>query len=184
MLGELHHLVFGEVIQVLGLAGAVVDLLQQLAQLGRLGSLQHVADALTRPFAPTRGESRDLADIHPRRHAERIQHDVHRGAIGHVRMSRRNDARHDALVAVTAGHLVARLQAALDGQVHLDHLQHARRSSSPCVSFFFLSSKAWSNCLRLSSIESLSDSSCAAASSSARRISNQCTSRATRGSPW
>ncbi|MNT43389.1 hypothetical protein D3C72_1798590 [compost metagenome] len=26
---------------------------------------------------------------------------------------------------MTAGHLVARLQAALDGQVHLDHLEHA-----------------------------------------------------------
>ncbi len=34
--------------------------------------------------------------------------------------------RHHALVAVTAGHLVARLDAALDGQEHLDHLQHAR----------------------------------------------------------
>ena len=38
-----------------------------------------------------------------------------------------NDLGHDALVAVAAGHLVAGLQAALDGQVHLDHLQHARR---------------------------------------------------------
>ena len=35
--------------------------------------------------------------------------------------------RDDALVAVTAGHLVARLHAALHRQVHLDHLQHARR---------------------------------------------------------
>ena len=35
--------------------------------------------------------------------------------------------RHHALVAVTAGHLVARLDAALHGQEHLDHLQHARR---------------------------------------------------------
>src|SRR4029079_11462126 len=29
------------------------------------------------------------------------------------------------LVAVTARHLVARLQATLDGDMHLDHLQHA-----------------------------------------------------------
>ena len=28
---------------------------------------------------------------------------------------------------MTAGHLVARLQATLDCQIHLDHLQHARR---------------------------------------------------------
>ena len=33
----------------------------------------------------------------------------------------------DALVAVAAGHLVARLQAALHRDVHLDHLLHARR---------------------------------------------------------
>src|SRR3546814_10503385 len=35
-------------------------------------------------------------------------------------------SRHHALVAVAAGHLVARLDAALHRQVHLDHLQHAR----------------------------------------------------------
>jgi hypothetical protein len=40
------------------------------------------------------------------------------------------------------GHLVARLQAALDGQVDLDHLEHAAGSSSPCVSFLLFSSKA------------------------------------------
>ena len=39
-----------------------------------------------------------------------------------------------ALVTVTAGHLVARLQAALDREVHLDHLEHARGESSPAVS--------------------------------------------------
>jgi hypothetical protein len=35
--------------------------------------------------------------------------------------------RHDALVAVAAGHLVADLQLALDGDVDLDHLDDARR---------------------------------------------------------
>ena len=38
----------------------------------------------------------------------------------------RHDHRHDALVAVAAGHLVARLDAAFDGEVHLHHLEHAR----------------------------------------------------------
>jgi hypothetical protein len=48
--------------------------------------------------------------------------------ISHVRhVFDRNDARNHALVAMPAGHLVARLQAALDGDVHLDHLLHARR---------------------------------------------------------
>ena len=39
----------------------------------------------------------------------------------------RKDAGDDALVAVTAGHLVADLQLALDGDVDLHHLDHARR---------------------------------------------------------
>jgi hypothetical protein len=42
-------------------------------------------------------------------------------------MSSRQDAADDALVAVTAGHLVARLQLALHRDEHLDHLEHARR---------------------------------------------------------
>jgi hypothetical protein len=50
----------------------------------------------------------------------------HRRAVGHVgHVLDRDDLGHHALVAVAAGHLVARLQAALDGQVDLDHLQHA-----------------------------------------------------------
>jgi len=35
------------------------------------------------------------------------------------------DHRHHALIAVAAGHLVARLDAALDRQVNLDHLEYA-----------------------------------------------------------
>ncbi len=68
-----------------------------------------------------------LADVHTRRHAQRVEHDVHRHAVGHVRhVLDRHDLRNHALVTVTAGHLVARLHAALHRQVHLDHLQHAR----------------------------------------------------------
>ena len=49
-------------------------------------------------------------------------------AVGHVRhVFDRHDRRNHTLVTVTAGHLVARLQTALDGQIHLDHLLHARR---------------------------------------------------------
>jgi hypothetical protein len=69
-----------------------------------------------------------LADVHARRHAQRVEHDVARRAVGHVgHVFDRNDLGHHALVAVAAGHLVARLQAALDGQVDLDHLEHAGR---------------------------------------------------------
>src|SRR5690606_4628521 len=46
----------------------------------------------------------------------------------HVRhVFHRRDPRDHALVTVTAGHLVAGLQTTLNGQVHLDHLQYARR---------------------------------------------------------
>ena len=70
----------------------------------------------------------NLTDVHARRHAQRIQHDVDRRAVRHVRhVLDRNDGGDHALVAVTARHLVAGLHAALHRQVHLDHLEHARR---------------------------------------------------------
>ena len=62
------------------------------------------------------------------RHAERVEHDVDRSAVleeRHVLV--RQDAADHALVAVTAGHLVARLKLALHRDEHLDHLEHARR---------------------------------------------------------
>jgi hypothetical protein len=69
----------------------------------------------------------DLPDVHARRHAQRVQHEIDRRAVfqeGHVFL--RQDAADDALVAVTAGHLVARLQLALHRHEDLDHLEHAR----------------------------------------------------------
>ena len=70
----------------------------------------------------------DLPDVHARRHAQRVQDDVDRRPVGEERhVLVRQDARDDALVAVTAGHLVARLQLALHRDEHLDHLEHARR---------------------------------------------------------
>src|SRR6218665_1649885 len=48
--------------------------------------------------------------------AQRVEHDVGRRAVGHVRhVFDRNDLRDHPLVAMAPGHLVARLQAALDG---------------------------------------------------------------------
>ena len=90
---------------------------------------QHLADAQADALGrPAQVGLEDLADVHPRRNAQRVQHDVGRRAVGHVgHVLDRHDARDHALVAVAAGHLVAGLQAALDGQVDLDHLQHARR---------------------------------------------------------
>ena len=68
-----------------------------------------------------------LTDVHAGRHAQRVEHDVHRTAIGVVgHVLDRDDGGNHALVAMTAGHLVARLDAALHGKVDLDHLHHAR----------------------------------------------------------
>ena len=70
----------------------------------------------------------DLADIHPARHAERIEHDVDRRTVGEERhVLERHDLRHHALVAVAAGHLVAGLDLALHGDEDLDHLHDAGR---------------------------------------------------------
>jgi hypothetical protein len=81
-----------------------------------------------RPFAAQpRCVSRICPDVHPRRHPERVQHDVDGRAVGHEgHVLDRDDLGDDALVAVAAGHLVAGLQAALHRDVDLHHLLHAR----------------------------------------------------------
>ena len=69
----------------------------------------------------------DLADVHPARHAERVEEDLDRRAVGqerHVLFG--EDLGDDALVAVPAGHLVADRDHPLGRDVDLDHLQHAR----------------------------------------------------------
>src|SRR5690606_26392405 len=77
---------------------------------------------------PAEVRLQDLADVHPARHAERVQDDLDRRAVrqeGHVLL--RDDPRHDPLVPVTARHLVADADLALLGDVDLDELDHARR---------------------------------------------------------
>src|ERR1700733_6684026 len=70
----------------------------------------------------------NLPDIHAARHAERIEHDVNRGAVGEEwHVLRRHDLRHHALVSVAARHLVAGLDLALHGDEDLDHLHDAGR---------------------------------------------------------
>ena len=70
----------------------------------------------------------NLAHVHARRHAQRIQDDLDRRSVGQVRhVFFRQDARNHALVSVTAGHLVAHGKLALHGDEDLDHLDHAGR---------------------------------------------------------
>ena len=70
----------------------------------------------------------NLTDVHARRHAQRVEHDVDMRAVFEERhVLDRHDTRHDTLVAVTAGHLVAGLDLALHSDEDLDHLHDARR---------------------------------------------------------
>jgi hypothetical protein len=69
-----------------------------------------------------------LAHVHPARHAERVQDDVDRGAVGQVgHVLDREDLGDDALVAVAAGQLVALGDLALLGHVDPHQLVDARR---------------------------------------------------------
>ena len=70
--------------------------------------------------------SKHLTDVHARRHAQRIQHDVHRSSVleeRHVFFG--DDLGDDALVTVASGHLVTDRELALRGDVHLDLLDDA-----------------------------------------------------------
>src|SRR5713226_3089076 len=88
-------------------------------------ALEAVAKFLSGP-AEVRLEN--LADVHTRRNAERIENDLDRSAVRHVgHVFLRHDARDDAFVAVAAGHFVADGELALHGNVDLDELDDARR---------------------------------------------------------
>ena len=130
VVGELDDFLVRELLDALFAAARVVDLLQHLLDLdGFRLLLDHLAELEPEALGgPAQVRFKDLAHVHPRRHAQRVQHDVHRRAVGHVRhVLDRSDLGDHALVAVAAGHLVAGLQAALHRDIDLDHLQHARR---------------------------------------------------------
>src|SRR5258708_5822310 len=75
---------------------------------------------------PAEVRLKNLPDVHTRRNAERIENDLDRSAVGHVRhVFLRHDARDDALVAVAAGHFVADRELALHSDVDLDQLDDA-----------------------------------------------------------
>ena len=99
------------------------------SSLTSLPTREHLADLEPEALrGPAEVGLEHLTDVHARRHAERIQHDVDGRTVGRVRhVLHRHDRRDHALVAVPAGHLVARLHAALHGEVDLDHLEHAGR---------------------------------------------------------
>ena len=67
-----------------------------------------------------------LTDVHARRHAQRIQHDVHRRSVREERhVFFRHDLGDDTFVTVASGHLVTDRQLALRGDVNFDRLDDA-----------------------------------------------------------
>src|SRR5713226_8679555 len=129
LLRQLEQLLVRQPVEQLLHLLRVVDLLEVLADRVRRPLLvDHRLDLLAQAArGPAEVRLEDLPDVHAGRHAQRVQHDVHRPPglqIRHVLLA--HDARDDALVAVPAGHLVAHRQLALDGHVDLDHLDDAR----------------------------------------------------------
>src|SRR5208283_4993378 len=87
--------------------------------------------------SPAQVRFENLADVHAGRNAERVEHDFDGRAIGKVRhIFLRHDAGDDALVAVTAGHLVADGELALHGDVNLGQLDDARRQFVTLLELF------------------------------------------------
>ena len=99
----------GEAVDLLRVVQILADFLFRDAVEHRRRDLE--AERLGRP-AQVRFEH--LTDVHAGRHAQRIQHDVHRRSVRQERhVFFRHDPRDDALVAVAARHLVTDGQLAL-----------------------------------------------------------------------
>ena len=141
ILGHPDHLVVAQIFERLAVPTLVVECFHELTQLCRLAfGLEHVAQALSNAFGrPAQVHFQHLTHVHAGRHAQGVQHDVARRAVGHVRhVFHRDDLGDHPFVAVATGHLVTGLQAALDGQVDLDHFEHARWQLVALGEFFAL----------------------------------------------
>src|ERR1051325_3249112 len=72
---------------------------------------------------PAQVRFQHLADVHTRRHAQRVEDDVHRRSIGEERhVFFGDDFGDDAFIAVTACHLVTHRELALRGDIDFDRL--------------------------------------------------------------
>ena len=121
------------------LAAAVIQLVQERTDFVHLAMLlQHFVNALTDAFCcPTQMHFQNLTDIHTRRHAQWVQHDVHRATICHIRhIFYRQNARYHAFIPVAARHFVARLQAAFNRDKHFHGFLHAGRQLVALRHFF------------------------------------------------
>src|SRR5207302_826034 len=121
-----RHAVEGPRLAALGQSGAIEPVLD--LALGRAVEHRRREVEAERVRGPTEVRLENLADVHTRRNAERVEHNLHRRAVRQMRhILFWEDSRDDALVAVAAGHLVADRQLALHRDVHLHELDDARR---------------------------------------------------------
>ena len=143
VLRQFHQLFVVEAVEIFLLAGAVVHLVQEGADLRGLFGLEHFGNTPADTLGgPAQVHFENLTDVHTGRHAERVQADVGGTTVGHVRhVFDRADLGDHTLVTVTAGHLVAGLQTALLGDEHLDHLQNARRQLVAAIELVALAGK-------------------------------------------
>ena len=117
-----RHAVFFKII------AAVNEALLHFFVLGRaLSCFQGCADFFAQHMAgPGQMDFQNLADIHSGRYAQGVQYQVHRTAIGSERhIFHRKDSGAYALVAVTAGHLVAFADLTFLGNVDTHQFVHA-----------------------------------------------------------
>ena len=146
--GELEHVGVADrhrVVEVL--AGAPV-IERHLAVVGQPSFHQVLLDLLLAGAIEDRGGDaeaepgggpaevglQDLANVHTRGHADRVEDDVHGAAIGQVgHVLDRQDAADHALIAVATGHLVAGADLALLAEQHAHRLVHAHRQLSAVV---------------------------------------------------
>ena len=141
---ELHHVdVTDDDFLVEGFAGATVvemglavvrqgGLLEVIAYFLFFDAVEHGGGKTQaqQPGRPPEVRLEHLTDIHARRHAQRVQDDVHRRSVGEIRhVFLGHNFGHDTLVAVAAGHLVAHRQFALGRDIDLHGLDDA------CIDF-------------------------------------------------
>src|SRR5262249_25733894 len=127
---ELDQLLLAQRLDGLGLA---IDLLERILERAGIAFAVISTDRLPDPrsesgASPAEMGLQDLSHVHSAGNAQRIEHDVDRRAVFEERhVLGGHDLRHDTLIAMTAGHLVARLDLSLHGDEDFHPLHYARR---------------------------------------------------------
>ena len=96
--------------------------------------------------SPTEVRFQNLSDVHTGRHAQRVQYNVNRGAVFHIRhILQRQNAGNRTFVTVASGNLIAGLNFTLGRNEDFNHLQNARQQIIAALYFFNLVFKVFLN---------------------------------------